>query len=41
MILAAFHRANFSDFAGLARELAREKDEDLALKVAKWFSCIR
>jgi hypothetical protein len=40
-ILHAFERSKFSDFQGLAKELARETDEELKLKVARWFSCIR
>jgi hypothetical protein len=40
-ILHAFERSKFTDFQGLAKELARETDEELKLKVAKWFSCIR
>jgi hypothetical protein len=31
-ILDAFNRAKFSDFVGLAKELEREKDSELALK---------
>jgi hypothetical protein len=40
-ILDAFKRAKFSDFVGLAKELDREKDSELALKLARWFSCVR
>jgi hypothetical protein len=40
-ILHAFERSKFSDFQGLAKELARETDEELKLRVARWFSCIR
>jgi hypothetical protein len=40
-ILHAFERSQFTDFQGLAKELARETDEELKLKVARWFSCIR
>jgi hypothetical protein len=40
-ILHAFERSKFTDFQGLAKELARETDEELKLKVARWFSCIR
>ena len=40
-ILDAFNRADFSDFVGLAKELDREKDSELALKLARWFSCVR
>jgi hypothetical protein len=40
-ILDAFRRAKFSDFVGLAKELAREKDQELTLKIARWFSCVR
>ena len=40
-ILGAFERSKFADFQGLARELARETDQELKLKIAKWFSCIR
>jgi|ERR1700722_6412725 len=40
-ILHAFERSKFGDFQGLAKELARETDEELKLKVARWFSCIR
>jgi hypothetical protein len=40
-ILDAFERSQFSDFQGLAKELARETDQELKLKIARWFSCIR
>jgi hypothetical protein len=40
-ILHAFERSKFTDFQGLAKELARESDEELKLRVARWFSCIR
>jgi hypothetical protein len=40
-ILHAFERSKFADFQGLAKELARETDDELKLKVARWFSCIR
>jgi hypothetical protein len=40
-IIASFERSKFADFQGLAKELARETDEELKLKVARWFSCIR
>jgi hypothetical protein len=40
-VLDSFRRSQFSDFAGLARELEREVDTELKLKVARWFSCIR
>jgi hypothetical protein len=40
-ILDAFNRSQFSDFVGLAKELSREKDDELALKLARWFSCAR
>ena len=40
-ILHAFEQSNFADYQGLAKELARETDDELKLKVAKWFSCIR
>lgn len=40
-ILTAFRRLKFSDFVGLAKELEREKDQELTLKLARWFSCVR
>jgi hypothetical protein len=40
-ILDAFQRSKFSDFQGLSKELEREIDTELKLKVARWFSCIR
>jgi hypothetical protein len=40
-IIASFERSKFSDFQGLAKELARETDQELKLKIARWFSCIR
>jgi hypothetical protein len=40
-IIASFERSKFADFQGLAKELARESDAELKLKIAKWFSCIR
>ena len=40
-VLHAFELSKFADFQGLAKELARETDEELKLKVARWFSCIR
>jgi hypothetical protein len=40
-VLHAFEQSKFADFQGLSRELAREIDQELKLKVARWFSCIR
>jgi hypothetical protein len=40
-IFHAFERSKFADFQGLAKELARETDEELKLKIARWFSSIR
>jgi hypothetical protein len=40
-ILEAFISSRFSDFVGLAKELEREKDSELAMKLARWFSCAR
>jgi hypothetical protein len=38
-IQGAFRQAQFSDFQGLAKQLAREVDSELANKVARWLSC--
>jgi hypothetical protein len=38
-IQGAFRQARFSDFQGLAKQLAREVDSELANKVAHWLSC--
>jgi hypothetical protein len=38
-IQGAFRQAQFSDFQGLAKQLACEINSDLANKVARWFSC--
>jgi hypothetical protein len=38
-VVDAFEQSKFSDFQGLARELAREIDSDLVNKAMRWISC--